>query len=42
MLQNNSQKKIKVGRIYQGDALNILKSFPDECIDMCLTSPPYW
>ena len=29
-------------KIYQGDALEVLKTFPDECIDMCITSPPYW
>jgi len=26
----------------QGDALDILKSFPSESIDCCMTSPPYW
>ena len=25
-----------------GDALGILKSFPSESIDCCMTSPPYW
>lgn len=25
-----------------GDALNVLKSIPDETIDCCMTSPPYW
>jgi DNA modification methylase len=25
-----------------GDALDILKSFPDKSIDFCMTSPPYW
>lgn len=25
-----------------GDALSILKTFPNESIDCCLTSPPYW
>jgi len=25
-----------------GDSLDILKSFPDNCIDMAMTSPPYW
>ena len=25
-----------------GDSLEILKSFPDESIDCCITSPPYW
>ena len=26
----------------QGDALEVLKQFPDESIDCCMTSPPYW
>lgn len=26
----------------QGDALTELKKLPDECIDTCVTSPPYW
>jgi DNA modification methylase len=25
-----------------GDALEILRDFPDESIDCCMTSPPYW
>lgn len=25
-----------------GDSLEILKSFPDESLDCCITSPPYW
>jgi len=29
-------------KILQGDALNILKTLPDESIDMVMTSPPYW
>jgi site-specific DNA-methyltransferase (adenine-specific) len=27
--------------IYNGDALEVLKTFPDECIDLVHTSPPY-
>src|SRR6185312_5720183 len=26
----------------QGEALAVLKTFPDSCIDCCMTSPPYW
>src|SRR5947209_9340700 len=26
----------------QGDALKTLSSFPTNCIDCCMTSPPYW
>jgi len=29
-------------KILQGDALEVLKTLPDESVDMCLTSPPYW
>ena len=30
-----------VGRVIQGDAVDILSSFPDDCIDLVVTSPPY-
>jgi len=33
---------MKVNKIYQGDALSVLQTFPDNSIDMCMTSPPYW
>jgi len=29
-------------KIILGDALEVLKTFPDECIDCVITSPPYW
>ena len=25
-----------------GNALEVLQGFPDDCIDFCMTSPPYW
>jgi len=28
--------------LLNGDALNEIINFPDECIDMIITSPPYW
>ena len=28
--------------IYHGDSLQVLKTLPDESIDCCITSPPYW
>ncbi len=28
--------------IFQGDALVVLKTMPDESVDMVMTSPPYW
>lgn len=28
--------------IHQGDALSVLKTLPDESVNCCVTSPPYW
>lgn len=28
--------------IFQGDALAVLRSMPDESVDCVVTSPPYW
>ncbi len=28
--------------IYHGDALKVLRSLPDEYVQCCVTSPPYW
>lgn len=33
---------MEINKIYQGDALKTLKTFPDKCIDMAITSPPYY
>ena len=30
------------GQIFHGNALDVLKSMPDESVQMCVTSPPYW
>lgn len=29
-------------KIIQGDALTVLKTMPDESVNCCVTSPPYW
>jgi DNA modification methylase len=29
-------------RILEGDALACLRKLPDESVQMCVTSPPYW
>jgi len=29
-------------RIYQGDALEVLRTLPDESVHCVVTSPPYW
>jgi DNA modification methylase len=33
---------LDINKIYQGDVLKVLKTFPDESIHCCVTSPPYW
>ena len=35
-------KRFDINKIYEGDVLQVLKTFPDESIDCCVTSPPYW
>lgn len=33
---------MEVNKIYQGDSLEVLKTFPNESINCVMTSPPYW
>jgi site-specific DNA-methyltransferase (adenine-specific) len=33
---------IETNKIYLGDSLTVLKSWPDEFVDCVITSPPYW
>ena len=33
---------IEVNKILEGNCLHVLKTLPDNCIDCCITSPPYW
>jgi len=33
---------MELNRFYQGDVLEVLRSWPDGFIHMCMTSPPYW
>lgn len=32
----------ELNKIYQGDCLEIMKTWPDEFVDCVITSPPYW
>lgn len=32
----------ELNKIYHGDALEVLKTFPSEYVNTCITSPPYW
>jgi len=34
--------KLETNKIYCGNTLDVLKTFPDESINCCVTSPPYW
>lgn len=36
-----SEKRLQTNFIYHGDCREILPTFPDECIDLIVTSPPY-
>ena len=36
------QRSLPVDRVIRGDALRVLKTFPDESVDCVVTSPPYW
>lgn len=41
--KNDNNKIVKhINDIIEGDAVQVLKSFPDESIDCMITSPPYW
>lgn len=40
MLQR--KPKIEINKVYCGNALTVLKTFPDGFIDCCITSPPYY
>lgn len=33
---------MKLNKIYQGDTIEVLKTFPDESVDCIVTSPPYY
>jgi len=33
---------MEINKIYKGDALEVLRTFPEKSIDCVITSPPYW
>src|SRR5438067_2154711 len=37
-----SCRSLPINQIIQGDAVEVLRGFPDACIDTVITSPPYW
>jgi DNA modification methylase len=32
---------MEAGRIYRGDCVDVLREWPDACVDCCITDPPY-
>jgi len=34
--------RLQKGKIFHGDALEVLRTLPDKSIQCCVTSPPYW
>src|SRR3990167_2228355 len=42
LFKKNMQIKKIINKIICGDTLIILKQLPDECIDLIITSPPYY
>lgn len=39
--KNSPKFAFELDTIIQGDCLDIMKAFPDDCIDLIVTSPPY-
>lgn len=40
--QESSSLDDIVGRLHQGEAADVMASWPAECVDLVVTSPPYW
>lgn len=36
------KKELPINTVVCGDALEVMKTFPGNSIDCCITSPPYW
>jgi len=36
------RQELPINKIVQGDTLEVLETFPNDCIDTIITSPPYW
>ena len=41
IIMDSPLRDMKLNTIIQGDCLEVLGGFPDECIDLVITSPPY-
>ena len=36
------ERKLPLNQIICGEVRQILRTLPDECVDLVITSPPYW
>lgn len=41
MKKENNKIKKYIGRIIQGDCLEVLKEIPENSVDLLVTDPPY-
>lgn len=41
-MATDGRDKLPLGEIVQGDALEVLRGWPDGCVQLVVTSPPYW
>ena len=39
--KKKERKMVETGKIINGDCVEVMKSLPDGCIDLLVTSPPY-
>jgi len=42
MENREETQPVEINKIYNIDCIEFLKTLPDECIDSCITDPPYW
>ena len=41
-MKSIEERAMEIDKIYQGDSLGVLKTFEENTIDCCVTSPPYY
>lgn len=41
MSKNKKEMKLPIGKIVHDDCLKVMKKWPDSCVDLIVTSPPY-
>lgn len=41
-MTSRQQSVMEINKIIEGNCLTVLKTLPDNSVDCCITSPPYW